>query len=198
MDCRALRLNFSSDVRVYEIDVEEVLNFKNSILSNLQNDSNFTWKPSLPIENRHCICMDFKIKDSPWKKSLLESTFRVNEPTFWLMEGLLMYLTWEDITQIYETIAELSSTGSMILSHHGKPEPNQEHHKFFKEINAPISSSSTFEEMQSLLNKSGFTNATKTIPLEMGDWVQQRIKERGLTDEDAQHFSFYFCMAEKN
>jgi len=32
----------------------------------------------------------------------------------------------------------------------------------------------------------------------MGDWVQQRIKERGLTDEDAQQFSFYFCMAEKN
>jgi len=196
MDCRALRLPLPADAHVYEVDLDEVLNFKNEILNGIKDK--IEWKPSLPEGNRHCIAMDFHTDEAPWKKPLLTS-FQTNKPALWIMEGLLMYLTPEAIIQLFKTVSEVSSSGSFIVAQHGRlpvtTDPEGPH-KLHQEINAPILSTYTIEDMQTFLSTLQFTKIMKTSPYDMGEWATKRIAESGITVEEI-NSGYYLFTAEK-
>eukprot|EP01114_Cavostelium_apophysatum_P009976 TRINITY_DN23329_c0_g1_i1.p1 TRINITY_DN23329_c0_g1~~TRINITY_DN23329_c0_g1_i1.p1 ORF type:complete len:295 (-),score=59.90 TRINITY_DN23329_c0_g1_i1:52-936(-) len=200
MDCRALRLPLSQDVQVYEVDLPEVMEFKNATLK--RQAGAIKHVASLPPQNHHFISMDFAEKEAPWKKSLLQSSFKKDQPTLWIMEGLLMYLKPEDIDQLFMAVKELSAAGSFIVAQHGglpqtaASTATDSPHQIHKDINAPIQSSHSFPAVQSLLESHGFTKTSKASPFEMGDWATQRIKEAGLTKEELEG-GYYLFTSEK-
>jgi len=127
--------------------------------------------------------MDLTTQGAPWKKSLLESSFKKNESTIWILEGLLMYLTPDEIQILIETIGELSHTGSFMVTQHSGS-ANATTQKILQEINAPMKSYHTFEQMKELLESNGFTNCKKILGDEMGDWAIKRMEERGVKKEE--------------
>jgi len=186
MDCRALRLPLPNSVHVYEIDLEEVLKYKKNVLEREKNSIH--WTSSLNESNIHYISMDLTTQGAPWKTSLLESSFKKNESTIWILEGLLMYLTSDEIQILIETIGELSNTGSFMVTQNGSP--NATAQRILQEMNAPMKSYHTFEQMKELLESCGFTNCKKILGHEMGDWATKRMEERGVKKEELESIFF--------
>ena len=209
MDCRgikildlhlilALRLNLPNDCQVYEIDLEEVLTFKNSILEEAMQDNHLT--SILPLSNRHCIGVDLSTPNSPWKTPLLQSGFDITQPSLWIMEGLLMYLSEEDITTLVKTVGELCAPKSRLVAQHGGAPPTQANastvHKIHQDINAPIRSCYIFDDMKILLSSQKFENTLKITPFEMGDWAVKRLEEAKIDRKDAEG-GYYLFTTEK-
>lgn len=67
----ALRLPFSAKHHVYEIDTDEVLNYKNTVLELVSKQV-----ASNSSAQRHCIRVDFSKGASPWVEPLLEFGFK--------------------------------------------------------------------------------------------------------------------------
>lgn len=55
--------------------------------------------------DRFCPQVDFNT--DTWKELILQKGFRKSEPTVWLFEGLIMYLTPAGVTNLVETVAEV-------------------------------------------------------------------------------------------
>lgn len=100
MDTRAFRLSWQKDTHIFELDRPEVLEYKTSILQNIESKC-----------YRHLIPTD--IRES-WAEKLIESGFQVNIPSVWIMEGFLYYLDENEVHQLLKTITELSTPHSWI------------------------------------------------------------------------------------
>lgn len=100
MDTRAFRLGLSDRLKIFEIDQFEILKYKEAILKN---------------EPTSCSRVSIKADISqPWSHLLLEQGYIVNEPSVWLLEGLLMYFTETEVRKVLKTVSELTSTGSWL------------------------------------------------------------------------------------
>jgi methyltransferase (TIGR00027 family) len=100
MDTRAFRLPLHRDTCLYEIDRPEVMQLKESLL------------PSTPGKcYRASISMDLKQK---WFEKLVESGFQPSKTSIWLLEGLLYYLTEDDVRAVLKAISDLTSQGSRL------------------------------------------------------------------------------------
>ncbi len=102
MDTRAFRLNLPENTHIYEIDQPEVLDYKNTILQNVS-----------PNNNCHSIKADLRF---PWIHLLLESGYCQDQPSIWLLEGLLYYLTEIEVNQLLKTISDVSAKNSYIAA----------------------------------------------------------------------------------
>lgn len=100
LDTRAYRLSCLQGATVYEIDHADLLNYKQQVLSDVQ-----------PFPVHHLIPGDLT-KD--WVSKLLDTEFEPTQPTFWLAEGVLMYLNESDVHYVLFSISHLSATGSML------------------------------------------------------------------------------------
>lgn len=100
MDTRAFRLPWPPETQIYEIDRPEVLEKKEPILKNTPARC-----------QRYAIATDL---GQPWSSKLLASGFQAENPTLWLLEGLLYYLSETAVNQLIETISQLSANGSRL------------------------------------------------------------------------------------
>ncbi|MBD2304986.1 class I SAM-dependent methyltransferase [Chroococcidiopsis sp. FACHB-1243] len=100
LDTRAFRLPFHSEINLYEIDLPELMEYREAILKH---------KPAKC--HRHAIASDLT---QPWSYLLLQEGFKVEAPTLWVMEGLLMYLSEAEVHELLKTISQLSADGSYL------------------------------------------------------------------------------------
>ncbi len=102
LDARAFRLDWPAGVRLFEIDLSDVMAFKESVLS-ARGARARCERTSLPIDLRE-----------DWPAALGQSGFRPAVPTAWLAEGLLIYLDADEAASLLTTIGGLSARGSQL------------------------------------------------------------------------------------
>jgi methyltransferase (TIGR00027 family) len=102
LDTRAYRLPWPRGVRVYELDLPEVLAFKERVLAG-QNAVARCERTALPVDLR-----------ADWHVPLAEAGFDGSAPTAWLVEGLLVYLTADEAALLLTRVGELSAPGSRL------------------------------------------------------------------------------------
>lgn len=104
LDARAYRLHSLKDAHVWELDVSEaMMERKQRILSEAN---------AQVLAKKH----DYLIADlaqDQWPQMLLSHGFDPEKRTFWVMEGLLNYLTRADIVKIIKSIDGHSAPGSV-------------------------------------------------------------------------------------
>jgi methyltransferase (TIGR00027 family) len=101
MDSRAYRMDFPFGTKIFELDREEVFNYKQTKLKNLE-----------PKSERITIAVDLKLE---WKNKLIESGFKAKEPTLWLVEGLMMYLKESHVIDLINQINYLAMKNDIML-----------------------------------------------------------------------------------
>jgi methyltransferase (TIGR00027 family) len=102
LDTRAYRLPWPRGVHVYELDLPEVLDFKEAVL---------TERAAVPRCQRKVVPVDLR-KD--WTVPLTKAGLGTAEPTAWLAEGLLIYLTARESTDLLTRVGELSASRSRV------------------------------------------------------------------------------------
>ena len=107
LDARAFRLAWPPGTRLFEIDLPEVLAFKDDILAT-QDASPSCERVVVPADLRE-----------DWATALRSAGFDPVAPTAWLIEGLLIYLSYEEAERLLTTVGELSAPGSRVSFEHG-------------------------------------------------------------------------------
>jgi methyltransferase (TIGR00027 family) len=102
LDTRAYRLAWPDGVRLYELDLPEVLSFKERVLAA---------QDAVPGCDRTVLPGDLR---TDWPTRLTEAGFDPAAPTAWLIEGLLVYLTAEEADLLLTRVGELSAPGSRL------------------------------------------------------------------------------------
>jgi methyltransferase (TIGR00027 family) len=102
LDTRAYRLPWPGGVRLFELDLADVLGFKQRVLDDLA---------AVPRCERRPVPADLR---GDWADALIEAGLRPGQPTGWLPEGLLIYLSAAEVRQVLTTLGELSPTGSRL------------------------------------------------------------------------------------
>ncbi|MEG5173379.1 SAM-dependent methyltransferase [Microcoleus sp. B3-D7] len=100
MDTRAYRLDLHPETHYYEIDRASVLDYKESILKDIT-----------PKCHRHVLAMDLR---ETWVQPLVESGYRADQPSVWLLEGLLYYLSDGEVNELMATINAITLPGSRL------------------------------------------------------------------------------------
>lgn len=103
LDARAFRLPWPDRVRVFEVDLPEVLAFKQTVLDA---------RAAAPACVRTTVAADLSSPD--WADQLVAGGFDAGRPTAWLIEGLLIYLTHEAADALLTTVDRLSAPGSRV------------------------------------------------------------------------------------
>jgi methyltransferase (TIGR00027 family) len=107
LDTRAFRLAWPDGVRLFEVDLPDVLDFKQRVLAE---------QAASPRCERVIVPTDLRGTFSP---TLVADGFQQTAPTAWLAEGLLIYLSADETAGIFATVSELSPPGSQLAFEHG-------------------------------------------------------------------------------
>jgi methyltransferase (TIGR00027 family) len=107
LDTRAYRLTWPDGVRLFELDLPEVLSFKDTVL---------TGRGAVPRCERVALPVDLR---TDWAGRLTGAAFDPAVPTAWLAEGLLVYLTAEETAGLLTSVGELSAPGSRLSFERG-------------------------------------------------------------------------------
>lgn len=100
LDTRAYRLAWPPGVRVFELDLADVLEFKSQVLDD---------QAATPRCDRRSVPADLR---ADWRSPLTGAGLRPEQPTAWLLEGLLIYLSADEVVHLLSTVGELSAAGS--------------------------------------------------------------------------------------
>jgi len=103
MDTRSFRLALPAQTRLFELDQPELLAQKEELLSSAG---------ASPVCWRRTIGINF-IKEH-WPEALLRASFNPRQPTAWLIEGLLPYLSESAIPHLLNIVTALSASGSQL------------------------------------------------------------------------------------
>jgi methyltransferase (TIGR00027 family) len=106
LDTRAFRLAWPDGTRLFEVDLPEVLAFKDEVLAG---------QGAEPACARVVVPADLR---EDWATALRGAGFDPAVPSAWLAEGLLMYLTPEEAERLLTTVGELAAPGSRIAFEH--------------------------------------------------------------------------------
>jgi methyltransferase (TIGR00027 family) len=106
LDTRAYRLTWPEDVRLFEVDLPDVLAFKDDVLVHNGHE---------PTCARSVVGADLR---AGWPAALLEAGFRPEAPTAWLAEGALNCLDEPTCRALLEWVTELSAPGSRFAVEH--------------------------------------------------------------------------------
>jgi len=107
LDTRAFRLAWPDRVRLFELDLPEVLAFKEPVLAA---------RHAAPRCQRTVVAADLG-KD--WPATLTAAGFQPTRPTAWLAEGLLIYLSADQAAHLLTAVGELSAPTSQLAFEHG-------------------------------------------------------------------------------
>jgi methyltransferase (TIGR00027 family) len=103
MDARAFRLNWPPGIRLYELDQPQVLNAKDEILDRTS---------AQPACERRVVGVD--LRNPSWSKALLNAGYEAQEPSVWLMEGLLFYMSETIVRNLLDVAGALAAPGSLL------------------------------------------------------------------------------------
>lgn len=109
LDTRAYRLAWPDGTRVFELDLPNLLEFKQTVLAG---------GDARPGCRRVAIPADLR---DDWTVPLAGAGFRRDEPTAWIVEGLLMYLPGTDADRVVTRTRDLSAPGSRLILDHAYP-----------------------------------------------------------------------------
>jgi methyltransferase (TIGR00027 family) len=107
LDTRAFRLAWPPGVRVFELDLPEVLTFKDHVLAG---------RRASPRCERTTVPADL-VQD--WPSRLAAAGFEPTKPTAWLAEGLLVYLSARVVARLLTLIGDRSAPQSRLFFDHG-------------------------------------------------------------------------------
>jgi methyltransferase (TIGR00027 family) len=107
MDARAYR-QFDGvalkDLSVFEVDQQTTFDVKEPLLAGVP----------LTVKARSVVGVDFAQRGA-WAQSIVRHGFDNQVPTVWLLEGLLYYLSEQDVAEVMRTIGALSAPGSAVF-----------------------------------------------------------------------------------
>jgi len=106
LDTRPYRLQLENTVQFFELDFPAVIRRKQQVLQGIQPNP----KPTCAL---HSIEVD--LTESHWKDTLIKNGFEPTKPCVFITEGLLYYLTQEQIRTLLVHISQLSSVNSYII-----------------------------------------------------------------------------------
>lgn len=106
LDTRAFRLDWPAGTRLFEVDLPELISFKEKVLAD---------QGAQPACTRTAVAADLR---EDWPAALRDAGFDAAAPTVWLVEGVLMYLTPEDGARVLEGVELLSAPGSRLAVEH--------------------------------------------------------------------------------
>jgi methyltransferase (TIGR00027 family) len=104
LDARAYRLDWPTDMTVFEVDQPQVIAFKTETLAGLG---------AAPTADRRTVAIDLR---QNWPAALVEAGFDRSHPTAWIAEGLLGYLPPEAQDRLLDNISALSADGSRLAT----------------------------------------------------------------------------------
>ncbi len=107
LDTRAFRLAWPPGVRLFELDMPEVLAFKERVLAE---------QGAVPACRRTALAADLR---EDWAAVLVGAGFDPGVRTVWLIEGLLVYLADAEAARLLDTVGILSGPGSRLALTHG-------------------------------------------------------------------------------
>jgi methyltransferase (TIGR00027 family) len=110
LDARTYRLDWPSDMVVYEIDQPQVVEFKRATLAEFG---------AAPTAELRAISIDLR---DDWPAALRAAGFDPTAPSAWIAEGLFGYLPPEAQDRLLDAVTELSAPGSRLGS---EAVPNQ-------------------------------------------------------------------------
>lgn len=102
LDTRAFRLDWPHDLRLFELDLPEVLGFKQRVLDQ---------RHAVPRCRRTTVAADLR---GDWPARLVAAGFQPQQPAAWLAEGLLVYLTAAEVIELFDAVGRLSAPGSQL------------------------------------------------------------------------------------
>jgi methyltransferase (TIGR00027 family) len=102
LDTRAYRVAWPAGVHLFEVDLFDVLDFKQRVLDR---------QAAAPRCRRRAVAADLR---EDWATPLIEAGLRPHHPTAWLLEGILIYLTADQAAHLLTTVGDLSTAGSRI------------------------------------------------------------------------------------
>ncbi|GAB4822265.1 hypothetical protein N2152v2_009311 [Parachlorella kessleri] len=128
MDTRPWRLDLPSGVHWYEIDREDVLSAKQRALQQLGVQFSRRGQPpaaagegkvvtAFPLKAKSWTALEADLCSPGWSQRLQAAGFDPSLPTVWVAEGLLMYLTQQEVDALLQEMAESSSQGSTLVVH---------------------------------------------------------------------------------
>lgn len=106
LDTRAFRLAWPTGVRLYEVDLPNLVQFKEAILREERTS---------PRCVRVVTVADLR---DDWPGALSAVGLLATEPTAWLAEGLLPYFTQSECDHLLNGISKLSAPGSRMAAEH--------------------------------------------------------------------------------
>jgi len=104
LDARGYRLDWPEDMRVFEIDQPEVIEFKTTTLAGLGAE---------PTAHLRSVAIDLR---NDWQSALLAAGFDTTQPSAWIAEGLFGYLPPEAQDSLLDSVTALSAPGSRIAT----------------------------------------------------------------------------------
>jgi len=99
-------INKFKNVHWFELDFKEVFDYK---LPKIQPDSD-----EFNCGFIHTVACDLSL--STWPQHLKDHGFQSELKTLWLLEGLLGYLTEDEVTTIFQTVTNLSAQQSKLIA----------------------------------------------------------------------------------
>ncbi|MEE1783107.1 SAM-dependent methyltransferase [Streptomyces sp. SP17BM10] len=109
LDTRAYRLDWPAGTRVFELDLDPVLAFKQKVLDDVGAE---------PVGRRTALSAD--LLDPHWPELLVAAGFDPSRRSVWLAEGLLVYFTAEEAAGLFTAVAALAAPGSRLLMEKGR------------------------------------------------------------------------------
>jgi methyltransferase (TIGR00027 family) len=103
LDARGYRLSWPAETVVFEIDQQQVTDFKTATLAAAGA------KPTVDLR-----AVPIDLRDD-WPAALRRAGFDANRPTVWVAEGLLAFLPPEAQDRLLDNITELSAEGSRLV-----------------------------------------------------------------------------------
>ncbi|GLY98783.1 SAM-dependent methyltransferase [Actinoplanes sp. NBRC 103695] len=104
MDTRAYRLGWSEGSSLFELDRPALLDLKSGLLAQVGAQSGCSVQP---------VGVDLT---GGWTTALAAAGFISSAPTFWLVEGLLYFLTVDERDTLIKEMTALSAPGSWLLA----------------------------------------------------------------------------------
>lgn len=106
VDGRAVRLPCPAGTRWFELDLDDIVTFKRELMKRAGFALQCDWRP---------LVADLT---ADWASPLRAAGFDPAQPTVWLIEGLLMYLSDADGDALVRGITALSAPGSALMLEH--------------------------------------------------------------------------------
>ncbi|NUQ95995.1 MAG: SAM-dependent methyltransferase [Streptomyces sp.] len=102
-DTRAYRLDWPSEMDLYEVEQPSLLGLKDKVLREAHAE---------PRCARHVVGVD--PRRDQWESSLHTAGFDITRPTAWVAEGILLYLSAQGEADLFAAIHKLSAPGSRL------------------------------------------------------------------------------------